>query len=206
MTAPYHSAIARPGARKKSLWHINSSIFINVLYIPRFILYLFLSLGILLPRFGIRSANILKMGKKVRICNKRQIYNNTQQNVCYTGCPKNAAQTLHSQIPRWEYIKNTQRTVPDVRPIVFEKNTKNKVWRHIRCKEKTLYLTHQQQYFYKGSCLKCPRVTVLLEPNWSVNDWADMLGDHLLGPYVLPERLLGWLVWGTTVCFLLHEG
>ncbi len=42
----------------------------------------------------------------------------------YTGCPKNTAQTLHSQIPRWEYIKIDLRTVP-VRPIVFEKNAKN---------------------------------------------------------------------------------
>ncbi len=45
--------------------------------------------------------------------------------------------------------------------------------------------------FIKADVQSVRRVTVLMEPNWSVNMWADILGDHLFGPYLLPERLLG---------------
>ena len=51
---------------------------------------------------------------------------------------------MHNQTFYWEYIKNVLRTVC-VQSIVYEKNLKNKVWCQSWCKEKTLYLTHQQQ-------------------------------------------------------------
>lgn len=37
-----------------------------------------------------------------------------------TGCPKNSGQTLRRDISPWEFIKNTQRTVP-AQYIVYEK-------------------------------------------------------------------------------------
>lgn len=63
----------------------------------------------------------------------------------YTGCPRNSAQTLHSDIPRWEYIKDAQKNLP-VQATIYEKNTKKTVWYHSRCKEKTLYLMHKHPY------------------------------------------------------------
>ncbi|GFU18375.1 hypothetical protein TNCV_1980601 [Trichonephila clavipes] len=54
-------------------------------------------------------------------------FKTVSRKVC-TGCLRTSMQTLRSQIPRGEYIKESPKTEP-VRGTIFDKNTKNKVCR-----------------------------------------------------------------------------
>ncbi|GFW49550.1 hypothetical protein TNCV_2843311 [Trichonephila clavipes] len=59
------------------------------------------------PRLVVES-RINSSRKEYDELDERSSQTNTEMWFTEEGCPKNTSRTLHSQIPRWEYIKNSQ--------------------------------------------------------------------------------------------------